>query len=143
MTMAKPEWGAKRHCAACGVRFYDLNRDPIACPECGAVFTPEVIVRGKRVRVAPRADAAKAVVVDLELEDDVEDAADDDEDDDAVVLDEDDDDDDAVVVAPAADEVEEDVVEADDDVLLEADDEDADDDLDDLVEKDDDDPLSR
>jgi len=142
--MAKPEWGAKRHCAACGVRFYDLNRDPIACPECGAVFTPEVIVRGKRVRVAPRADAAKAVVVDLELEDDVEDAADDDEDDDAVVLDEDDDDDDdAVVVAPAADEVEEDVVEADDDVLLEADDEDADDDLDDLVEKDDDDPLSR
>ncbi len=140
--MAKPEWGAKRHCAACGVRFYDLNRDPIACPECGAVFTPEVIVRGKRVRVAPRADAAKAVVVDLELEDDVEDAADDDEDD-AVVLDEDDDDDDAVVVAPAADEVEEDVVEADDDVLLEADDEDADDDLDDLVEKDDDDPLSR
>jgi len=142
MTMAKPEWGAKRHCAACGVRFYDLNRDPIACPECGAVFTPEVIVRGKRVRVAPRADAAKAVVVDLELEDDVEDAADDDEDD-AVVLDEDDDDDDAVVVAPAADEVEEDVVEADDDVLLEADDEDADDDLDDLVEKDDDDPLSR
>lgn len=141
--MAKPEWGAKRHCAACGVRFYDLNRDPITCPECGAVFTPEVIVRGKRVRVAPRADTAKAAVVDLELEDDVEDAADDDEDD-AVVLDDDDgDDDDAAVVAPDADEAEDDVAEADDDVLLEEDDEDADDDLDDLVEKGDDDPLSR
>lgn len=140
--MAKPEWGAKRHCAACGVRFYDLNRDPIACPECGAVFTPEVIVRGKRVRATPRADVSKAVVVDLDLEDDAEDVADDDEDD-AAVLDDDDDDDDAVVVTPEPDEVEEDVVEADDEVLLEEDDEDADDDLDDLVEKDDDDPLSR
>lgn len=139
--MAKPEWGAKRHCAACGARFYDLNRDPIACPECGEVFTPEVIVRGKRVRVASRADAVKAVAVDLDLEDDVEDVEDGD-DDDAAVLDEDDDDD-AVVAAPEPDEAEEDVVEADDDVLLEEDDEDADDDLDDLVEKDEDDPLSR
>ena len=141
--MAKPEWGAKRHCAACGVRFYDLNRDPIACPECGAVFTPEVIVRGKRVRVAPRADAAKAVVVDLELEDDVEAAADDEEDDVVVLDDEEDDDAAAAVVAPDADEAEDDVAEADEDVLLEEDDEDADDDIDDLVEKDDDDPLSR
>ena len=139
--MAKPEWGAKRHCAACGVRFYDLNRDPIACPECGTVFEPEVIVRGKRLRAAPRAEAAKAVVVDLELDDDVEDAADDE--DDAVVLDDDDDDDDAVVVAAEPDDVEEDVIEADDDVLLEEDDEDADDEIEDLVEKDDDDPLSR
>lgn len=139
--MAKPEWGAKRHCAACGARFYDLNRDPIACPECGEVFTPESIVRGKRLRVASRADAAKAVVVDLDLEDDVEDVAADDEDD-AVVLDEDDDDD-AVVVSAEPDEVEEDVVAADDDVLLEADDEDAEDDLDDLVEKDDDDARGR
>jgi len=141
--MAKPEWGAKRHCAACGARFYDLNRDPIACPECGEVFTPEVIVRGKRVRVAPRADAAKAAAVDLELEDDVEDTADDEEDDVVVLDDEEDDDAAAAVVAPDADEAEDDVAEADEDVLLEEDDEDADDDIDDLVEKDDDDPLSR
>lgn len=36
--MAKPELGTKRICAACGAKFYDLNRDPIICPKCGVVF---------------------------------------------------------------------------------------------------------
>jgi uncharacterized protein (TIGR02300 family) len=27
--------GTKRTCQACGVRFYDLLRDPIVCPACG------------------------------------------------------------------------------------------------------------
>ena len=30
--------GTKRVCQSCGNKFYDLNRDPIACPICGAVF---------------------------------------------------------------------------------------------------------
>ena len=36
--MSKPELGTKRQCRSCGNRFYDLNRDPILCPKCGAVF---------------------------------------------------------------------------------------------------------
>ncbi len=32
--------GTKRVCQACEVRFYDLLRDPIVCPGCGAVHTP-------------------------------------------------------------------------------------------------------
>ena len=36
--MARPELGTKRQCRSCGNRFYDLNRDPILCPKCGAVF---------------------------------------------------------------------------------------------------------
>jgi uncharacterized protein (TIGR02300 family) len=32
------ERGTKRTCDACGSRFYDLNRDPITCPACQAVF---------------------------------------------------------------------------------------------------------
>ncbi|KAB2847989.1 MAG: TIGR02300 family protein [Hyphomicrobiaceae bacterium] len=32
------ERGTKRTCQACGSRFYDLNRDPITCPACQAVF---------------------------------------------------------------------------------------------------------
>ena len=36
--MAKPELGTKRQCRSCDNRFYDLNRDPILCPKCGAVF---------------------------------------------------------------------------------------------------------
>ncbi len=30
--------GTKRTCQSCGARFYDLNRDPIICPLCGAEF---------------------------------------------------------------------------------------------------------
>ncbi|MGF1651077.1 MAG: TIGR02300 family protein [Hyphomicrobiaceae bacterium] len=32
--------GTKRTCqnTQCGARFYDLNRDPIACPICGTVY---------------------------------------------------------------------------------------------------------
>jgi uncharacterized protein (TIGR02300 family) len=36
--VAKPELGTKRQCRSCGNRFYDLTRDPIACPKCGAIF---------------------------------------------------------------------------------------------------------
>jgi uncharacterized protein (TIGR02300 family) len=32
--------GTKRACQACEVRFYDLGRDPIVCPACGAGYTP-------------------------------------------------------------------------------------------------------
>jgi uncharacterized protein (TIGR02300 family) len=32
--------GTKRVCQACEVRFYDLARDPIVCPVCGAEYTP-------------------------------------------------------------------------------------------------------
>ena len=39
--MAKPEWGTKRTCHTCGARFYDLRRDTIVCPVCGAVHDPD------------------------------------------------------------------------------------------------------
>ena len=34
--------GTKRLCDVCQVRFYDLWRDPIVCPACGAQHTPVV-----------------------------------------------------------------------------------------------------
>lgn len=36
----KADRGTKRTCqnATCGARFYDLARDPIACPVCGTVY---------------------------------------------------------------------------------------------------------
>ena len=34
--------GTKRVCQACEVRFYDLMREPIVCPSCGAHYTPVV-----------------------------------------------------------------------------------------------------
>ena len=53
--MTKPELGTKRLCASCDAKFYDLNKDPIHCPKCGAVY--EVVVAARPVRpgaVAPR-----------------------------------------------------------------------------------------
>ena len=32
--------GTKRMCQACEVRFYDLMREQIVCPACGATYTP-------------------------------------------------------------------------------------------------------
>ena len=48
--MANPELGTKRLCASCGAKFYDLNKDPIHCPKCGAVY--EVVVATRSVRPA-------------------------------------------------------------------------------------------
>jgi uncharacterized protein (TIGR02300 family) len=32
--------GTKRVCQACAARFYDLSREPIVCPSCGAHYLP-------------------------------------------------------------------------------------------------------
>jgi uncharacterized protein (TIGR02300 family) len=50
--VAKPELGAKRQCAACGAKFFDLNKDPIVCPKCGTVFQGAA----PRARVAAKED---------------------------------------------------------------------------------------
>ncbi len=107
--MAKPEWGVKRTCLACGARFYDMQKSPIVCPSCEAEFDPEAIFRPRRNRPADAEapapandDAAKpaataedeveALVSDVEVEDD------DDDDDAALAPDLDDDEDDEPVV---------------------------------------------
>lgn len=51
--MAKPELGNKRQCLSCGTKFFDLNKDPILCPKCGAVFQAAA-----PTRAAQRAAAA-------------------------------------------------------------------------------------
>ncbi len=57
--MAKPEWGVKRVCQSCAVKFYDLNRSPLTCPKCAAPFDPEALLKSRRSRPAPPAKAAK------------------------------------------------------------------------------------
>ena len=36
--MSKEKLGLKRLCESCGAKFYDLQRDPITCPKCEAVY---------------------------------------------------------------------------------------------------------
>ncbi len=66
--MAKPEWGVKRLCQSCATKFYDLSRSPIACPQCGARFDPEALLKSRRSRPAaaprPAKPPAKAPEVD-------------------------------------------------------------------------------
>ncbi len=66
--MAKPEWGVKRLCQSCATKFYDLGRSPIACPQCGARFDPEALLKSRRSRPAavpkPAKPPAKVIEVD-------------------------------------------------------------------------------
>lgn len=41
--------GTKRHCQSepCGLPFYDLNRDTIACPNCGESYVPAPVIAVK------------------------------------------------------------------------------------------------
>jgi uncharacterized protein (TIGR02300 family) len=98
--MPKEEWGVKRACPKCSVRFYDLKNDPMTCPSCGATFDLASLTQQKsRATVAPKATPAPTP----EVVDDADDVA--------VVLD--DDDEDENPAAPAED-LGDDLLEADD-----------------------------
>ena len=76
--MAKPEWGGKRTCLNCGARFYDLQREPIVCPACGATVDAAAQSKPRRARATPAAKVAAvpaAAAVEVEpavVEDEVE-----------------------------------------------------------------------
>nr|WP_246423161.1 TIGR02300 family protein [Roseospira visakhapatnamensis] len=61
--VAKPEWGTKRSCGSCGARYYDMRRQPIVCPKCGAVHEEDAPVRARRARPAVPDKKPKAVPV--------------------------------------------------------------------------------
>ena len=46
--MAKPEWGVKRICPACGFKYYDFNKSPITCPSCNVEFDPDVYLKSRK-----------------------------------------------------------------------------------------------
>ena len=88
--MARPNLGSKRVCPSCSTKFYDLGRDPAACPECGAKHPLANFQKPRRARPpasrpapkkpAPKAEAEDDIDLDDENEDeeDVEDLDDDD-----------------------------------------------------------------
>jgi uncharacterized protein (TIGR02300 family) len=67
-SVAKPELGNKHHCQNCGARFFDLNKSPIRCPNCGAVCQAESLplvaqhMAGSSLRAKSR--FSKAAVAD-------------------------------------------------------------------------------
>ncbi|MCY4462902.1 MAG: TIGR02300 family protein [Albidovulum sp.] len=98
--MPKEEWGLKHICAACETKFYDLMRNPIACPKCGKVIEiPETVggrsnvddsgaKRDKSIEVSPSAIVSGEGVLGEEHDEDLVESVLDDEDSDTVSLEE-------------------------------------------------------
>jgi uncharacterized protein (TIGR02300 family) len=98
--MPKDEWGLKRICPNCSTRFYDLQRDPMSCPACGATFSAESLVTGKsrptrvekvKPAVATEIDEMPDIEADeavIDSDDDLDDDILEDEDEGSVDLDE-------------------------------------------------------
>ena len=68
--MVSAELGQKRRCFSCGMKFYDFNKSPITCPECGSEFDPENLLKSRRGKSAVK---ASVVEPDAAAEDDLED----------------------------------------------------------------------
>jgi uncharacterized protein (TIGR02300 family) len=89
--VVKAELGTKRTCPSCAARFYDLLKNPIVCPKCGANFVAASILPSKgdmpamapapKPRVTEEADDMEVADVELVSLEDAEapDVADDDE----------------------------------------------------------------
>ena len=87
--MPKAEWGKKVVCQNCETKFYDLNRKPAKCPNCGyeytdsatdvmtpntkQVFTDDVDVVTDENLVGSDAAESIAEVEDIEIEDAIDD----------------------------------------------------------------------
>ncbi len=85
--MAKPEWGIKRTCQACGKKFYDLNKSPIICPSCGTEFDPNDQLKTRKGKSVP---LKSSLVNDNDLTENIENIDDIEIDSDAEVVSDDD-----------------------------------------------------
>ena len=59
--MSKPEWGTKRTCQSCAAHFYDMRKDTIVCPKCGATYDPEAVLKSRRGRVVEKLTPVKPI----------------------------------------------------------------------------------
>ena len=48
--MSKQEWGIKRVCPSCGIKYYDFNKNPIICPKCEFEFDPDLLLKSRKGR---------------------------------------------------------------------------------------------
>ena len=48
--MSKLEWGIKRVCPSCSIKYYDFNKNPIICPKCEFEFDPDLLLKSRKGR---------------------------------------------------------------------------------------------
>ena len=52
--MNEIELRVKRRCVSCNTKFYDFLKSPITCPNCGAEFDPEQLLKSRKGRVSAK-----------------------------------------------------------------------------------------
>ena len=74
--MSKPEWGIKRVCPSCSIKYYDFNKNPIVCPKCEFEFDPDLLLKSRKGRSIATKTEVNEVSSDVKkeeetLEDDI------------------------------------------------------------------------
>ena len=74
--MSKPEWGIKRVCPSCSIKYYDFNKSPIICPKCEFEFDPDLLLKSRKGRSIATKTEVNEVSSDVKkeeetLEDDI------------------------------------------------------------------------
>ena len=73
--MVKPEWGRKRICPSCSLKYYDFKRTPIICPSCNTEFDPDLYLKARKgkslspkIEVENNTSSSNLEDTDIELE---------------------------------------------------------------------------
>ena len=67
--MAKLEWGNKRICLGCSLKYYDFNKSPIKCPSCSLEFDPDSYLKSRKGKsMSPKATVAVDEIVDPQID---------------------------------------------------------------------------
>ena len=66
--MSKPEWGIKRVCPSCSIKYYDFNKSPIICPKCEFEFDPDLLLKSRKGRSIATKTEVNEVSSDLKKE---------------------------------------------------------------------------
>ena len=67
--MSKPEWGIKRDCPSCSIKYYDFNKSPIICPKCEFKFDPDLLLKSRKGRSIATKTEVNQVSSDVQKED--------------------------------------------------------------------------
>ena len=67
--MSEPEWGIKRVCPSCSIKYYDFNKRPITCPKCEFEFDPDLLLKSRKGRSIATKTEVNEVSSDVQKED--------------------------------------------------------------------------
>ena len=66
--MSKPEWGIKRVCPSCSIKYYDFHKSPIICPKCEFEFDPDLLLKSRKGRSIATKTEVNEVSSDVQKE---------------------------------------------------------------------------